>query len=84
MTELWMLTFPPPGAAGLADTASAVGSTSSMIQGWRPYSATNQPVSAAIQGSGWAGSGYPDLPADYQDITGLRQFDPRTQQLLSH
>lgn len=32
----------------------AVGSTPSMIQGWRPSSATTQPHSAAIQGSGIA------------------------------
>ena len=30
----------------------AVGSTPSMIQGWRPNSATNQPSSAASHGSG--------------------------------
>jgi len=29
-----------------------VGSTSLMIHGWRPYSATIQPSSAAIHGSG--------------------------------
>ena len=34
------------------ETPSAVGRTSSITQGWRPYSATIQPSSAAIQGSG--------------------------------
>ena len=29
-----------------------VGRTSPMVQGWRPYSATNQPSSAAIHGAG--------------------------------
>ena len=31
---------------------SAVGSTPSTVQGWRPNSATNQPSSAASQGAG--------------------------------
>jgi len=34
------------------DEASSVGSTSPMLQGWRPYSATIQPSSIAIQGAG--------------------------------
>ncbi len=33
-------------------TDMAVGSTPSTVQGWRPNSATNQPISAAIQGAG--------------------------------
>ncbi len=34
------------------DDPRAVGRTPSIAQGWRPYSATTQPNSAAIQGSG--------------------------------
>src|SRR3569623_3671889 len=34
------------------ETPSAVGSTPSIAQGWRPYSATIQPSSIASQGSG--------------------------------
>ena len=34
------------------DAARKVGSTPSMIQGWRPYSAISQPASIATQGSG--------------------------------
>lgn len=34
------------------ETAADVGNMPSMIQAWRPYSATNQPISEAIQGSG--------------------------------
>ena len=37
---------------GIGDTARNVGSTPSMDQGWRPCSATNQPISPAIQGKG--------------------------------
>ena len=38
--------------AGTLETERKVGSTPSMVQGWRPPSATIQPSSAAIQGSG--------------------------------
>ncbi|MCY1380020.1 hypothetical protein D9M69_678000 [compost metagenome] len=41
-------------AAPRLETAAAVGSTPSMIQGCRPTSATIQPHSAAIQGRGIA------------------------------
>ncbi|MOA13717.1 hypothetical protein D3C78_1337790 [compost metagenome] len=34
------------------ETEADTGSTSLMVQGWRPNSATNQPASMAIQGSG--------------------------------
>jgi hypothetical protein len=36
------------------DTATAVGSTPSITHGWRPNSATSQPDSMAIHGSGIA------------------------------
>ena len=38
--------------AEMLETPRKVGSTPSMTHGWRPYSATNQPSSAAIHGSG--------------------------------
>src|SRR5690554_192343 len=34
------------------ETARSVGKISPMAQGWRPYSATNQPISQAIHGNG--------------------------------
>src|SRR6185369_15484901 len=36
----------------IEETPSAVGSTPSIAHGWRPFSATIQPSSAASQGSG--------------------------------
>ena len=38
--------------AATEELASAVGSTPSIAQGWRPYSDTNQPSSHEIHGSG--------------------------------
>src|SRR5262249_16870235 len=38
--------------AGMLETERKVGSTPSMVQGWRPYSATIQPSSLDIQGRG--------------------------------
>jgi hypothetical protein len=39
-------------AEGFYDSLIWVGNIPEIVQGWRPTSATNQPVSAAIQGSG--------------------------------
>ena len=44
--------LPMTSQADRVEVDGRVGSTSPMVQGWRPYSATIQPSSAAIQGAG--------------------------------